>query len=83
MKFDCPICEGRIIKPGVNDLQTLYPEAVAMYDTERNEVPVNQISPKNVLKKYFGSANMVIRIVAVLQCKSSGRMSVLSVRAMY
>lgn len=53
VKFDCPICEGRIIKPGVNDLQTLYPEAVAMYDTERNEVPVNQISPKNVLKKVF------------------------------
>ncbi len=51
--FSCPICEFRKIVPGINDLQTLYPEAAAMYDVSKNEIAPDNISPKNSFLKVF------------------------------
>lgn len=32
----CPACAGRVVKPGYNDLKTLYPELAAEWDVSRN-----------------------------------------------
>lgn len=32
----CPVCAGRTILPGYNDFQTLYPEAVVLWNYEKN-----------------------------------------------
>lgn len=35
-KSGCPVCAGKRIIPGENDLATLFPEIAAEWDTERN-----------------------------------------------
>lgn len=40
----CPVCAGKKIIPGENDLQTLFPEIAAEWDIERN----NGLSPKDI-----------------------------------
>jgi rubrerythrin len=47
-RMDCPICNYRIIIPGVNDLEHLYPEVAALYDEDRNELKACEISPKSI-----------------------------------
>ena len=48
----CPVCEGKVLKPGLNDLETLAPEIAKEWDREKNgsltpsDVPV--YSNKNV-----------------------------------
>ena len=32
----CPVCTGKAVIPGENDLETLYPDIAAQWDTERN-----------------------------------------------
>ena len=45
--LSCPICNFRTIISGINDLKTLYPSIAALYDSERNELPADRISPKS------------------------------------
>lgn len=40
----CPICDGKIIQTGFNDLMTTHPELLAEWDNERNELLPGQIS---------------------------------------
>lgn len=40
----CPVCAGKKIIPGENDLATLFPEIAAEWDTERNK----NLSPKDI-----------------------------------
>lgn len=41
----CPVCTGRRVLPGYNDLQTLYPEIAAQWAWERN----GDLTPDKVL----------------------------------
>ena len=41
----CPVCTGRKILPGFNDLQSLYPEIAAQWDTARNGAGPDTASP--------------------------------------
>lgn len=45
--FNCPICSGRLVIHGVNDLKTLYPQIATMYDESRNELKSSEISPRS------------------------------------
>ena len=41
----CPYCSGRMVVPGINDLQTLYPQIAAEWDYENNDgVLPNEVS---------------------------------------
>ena len=46
-RLSCNICNFRKIVPGINDLQTIYPDIARDYDAEKNEINVDQISPKS------------------------------------
>ena len=41
----CPVCAGRTILPGFNDLQTVFPELAAQWDPDRNDALANTVSP--------------------------------------
>ena len=51
-KIKCFYCDGREIWPGDNDLQTLYPELAAEWDTEANGTTPDKISPRDT-KRYM------------------------------
>lgn len=40
----CPVCAGRLIVPGINDLLTLFPDTAAEW-SDRNERDANTVSP--------------------------------------
>ena len=46
-KHKCFFCTGRLVWPGENDLQTLYPELAKEFDVEKNGVTPDRISPKD------------------------------------
>lgn len=48
----CPYCTGRKIEPGVNDLQTLFPNIASEWDLEKNKIEPCYISP-NSEKSYY------------------------------
>ena len=44
----CPACAGNVVKTGVNDLQTLYPEIAARWDYEMNgDLSPSKVAPKS------------------------------------
>ncbi|MDY5668903.1 MAG: zinc-ribbon domain-containing protein [Bacilli bacterium] len=50
----CPHCTGRVAMPGVDDLQTLYPEIAAEWDYEKNgDITPSQIRPYNNKKRFW------------------------------
>lgn len=51
-KHKCFYCSGRLILPGYNDLQTLYPELAKEFDIEKNKETPDKISPKDT-KSYW------------------------------
>ena len=52
-KSGCPICSGRIVLKGFNDLQTRFPEVAAEWDDERNQpIQAFDVAPGSV-KKYW------------------------------
>ena len=51
---DCPHCAGRVAMPGVDDLQTLYPDIAKEWDDEKNKgVLPSQIRPYSNKKYYW------------------------------
>lgn len=56
-KNKCFICSGRQILPGYNDLQTLYPEIAKEFDTKRNKIMPNRISPRDKNKYWWTCKN--------------------------
>lgn len=51
--FRCPVCTGRTIVAGKNDLFTEYPELVDIWDYKNNEADPTTLSPKTNDKYYF------------------------------
>jgi len=50
----CPHCEGRVAMPGVDDLETLYPEVAKSWDYERNgNLLPSQVRPYSNKKYYW------------------------------
>lgn len=45
--LSCPICNFRLIIPGINDFRTLYPQFAEDYNDEKNTIKAEFISPKN------------------------------------
>ena len=51
---NCPHCTGRVAMPGVDDLETLYPELAKEWDYEKNEgILPSQIRPYSNKKYYW------------------------------
>ena len=51
---DCPHCTGRVAMPGVDDLETLFPELAKEWDYDRNDgVLPSQIKPYSNKKYYW------------------------------
>lgn len=50
----CPHCTGRVAMPGVDDLETLYPDIAAEWDYSKNKglVP-SQIKPHSNIKRFW------------------------------
>lgn len=52
----CPICNGTETYKGINDLKTLYPEAVNIWDFEKNNeigMYIDEVRPTSGKKAYF------------------------------
>ena len=43
----CPYCAHLLVTPGVNDLQTLYPEIAVEYDETKNAIPASSVFSKS------------------------------------
>lgn len=42
---NCPICSNQLIVPGINDLQTVYPEIAAEWDYSLNDITPDKVAP--------------------------------------
>ena len=51
-KTKCFYCSGRLVWSGENDLETLYPEIASEWDTDKNGITPDKISPKDT-KTYW------------------------------
>lgn len=49
----CPICTNRILKEGVNDFATLYPNLLQEWDYKKNAVLPNKIFKRNATKIWW------------------------------
>ena len=50
----CPVCAGRMVIPGVNDVKTIMPKLADEWDYEKNgDYRPENITPQS--NKYFGS----------------------------
>ena len=50
----CPVCAGKVVIPGENDLATLYPEIAAQWDGEKNgELTAEMVSPYSNRKAWW------------------------------
>ena len=52
-KFRCPVCTGRTIVAGENDLMSEYPELYDIWDYAKNEADPTMLSPKANVKYNF------------------------------
>lgn len=52
-KVKCPICSNRRTIPGVNDLETRYPEIAKEWDYEKNDLLPSMVSPHSHKKAYW------------------------------
>ena len=52
----CPICAGRKIVPGINDLASKYPEITAMW-SNKNKLPASKVAAKSGQKFFFKCRN--------------------------
>ena len=48
----CPVCEGRLIIRGINDLSTTHPELAEQWDTDKNGISVYELG-QHSNKKYW------------------------------
>jgi len=46
-EFKCPICEDKMLVPGINDLNSQYPDLAAEFDITKNGLTPDQILSKN------------------------------------
>lgn len=51
--FECPICENRLLVPGINDLESQYPKLAKEFNVERNGILPNQILINNGNKEFW------------------------------
>lgn len=49
----CPVCTGKLVVPGVNDLATTNPELLKDWDYERNSLEPNEISAGSTKKVWW------------------------------
>lgn len=52
-KSGCPICAGRKILAGYNDLATLYPDVLKEWNYEKNTIAPNEIMPHTIKKVWW------------------------------
>lgn len=49
----CPYCSGRLAISGVNDLVTLHPDVVKLWDWSRNEVDPRELLPRSAHRAWW------------------------------
>lgn len=49
----CPICSGRILQKGINDLVSTYPELINEWDFEKNNIIPNTVHSGSKLKVWW------------------------------
>lgn len=49
----CPVCAGKIVIAGVNDLETAYPDIAKEWDFKKNSVLPSQVSPHSEKKAWW------------------------------
>lgn len=54
----CPMCAGRVVKVGNNDLMTVYPEVADLWDYEKNDGRLPSEYTANSNKKVWWSCNV-------------------------
>lgn len=52
----CPICSGRILQKGINDLVSTYPELINEWDFEKNNIVPNTVHSGSKLKVWWKCA---------------------------
>lgn len=50
---DCPVCDGKIVQAGFNDLQTHNPKLAGEWDFEKNEQLPSQVTPYSTKKAWW------------------------------
>lgn len=56
-KNKCFYCSGRLVWPGDNDLQTLYPEIAKEFDVDKNRITPDHVSPRDTKSYWWACAN--------------------------
>lgn len=52
----CPVCAGRKVVPGINDLASQYPEVATMWSS-KNKLPVSEVATQSGKKAFFKCHN--------------------------
>lgn len=52
-KTGCPVCIGRLIVPGVNDLATTHPDLSNYWDSDKNKLTLNEVVSGSKQKAYW------------------------------
>ncbi len=52
-KTDCPICAGRKIASGYNDLATVFPNLLNEWDFDKNDISPESLSPNSKIKVWW------------------------------
>lgn len=69
----CPSCSGKIVRPGINDLKTLYPEIAREWDAELNyPSKPDQFLPKSGKKFWWKCSKCGNRWQTAIHVRTSG-----------
>ena len=52
----CPVCAGRKVVPGINDLASQYPEVATMWSS-KNKLPASEVATQSGKKAFFKCHN--------------------------
>lgn len=49
----CPVCAGKSVVPGFNDLASQYPKLAEEWDSDSNELRADEVTPSSGLKRWW------------------------------
>lgn len=62
----CPVCAGRKVVPGINDLASQYPEVATMWSS-KNKLPASEVATQSGKKTFFKCHNCGQEFEAAIQ----------------
>lgn len=62
----CPVCAGRKVVPGINDLASQYPEVATMWSS-KNKLPASEVATQSGKKAFFKCHNCGQEFEAAIQ----------------